>query len=227
MSRICVWMMSACRACRNPASPPSPYLALVHWLRPASRAGCADQPHNLLLPPRKRNPSSAAGIARSRLLCFKSPAGRLKAAGARGSCSKGSGRTKAKGAFVSESALHILMAVSRILSPAPVFLASSNQLDCFSEKLGLDDDHLSHPAPVLLARCQDRHLRSRNWGWTSGEFSFAVMRRYPRINSERFRGVRTGCPPSVLSCTAWGFSCLANYSASGELLPRHFTLACS
>src|ERR1700736_2205403 len=47
-----------------------------------------------------------------------------------------------------------------------------------------------------------------------------VMRRYPRIQ-------RTGCPPSVLSCTAWGFSCLANYSASGELLPRLFTLACS
>jgi hypothetical protein len=38
---------------------------------------------------------------------------------------------------------------------------------------------------------------------------------------------RTGCPPSVLSCTAWGFSCLANYSASGELLPRLFTLACA
>src|SRR5438067_12384685 len=46
-----------------------------------------------------------------------------------------------------------------------------------------------------------------------------VMRRYPRIN-------RTGCPSSVLSCTAWGFSCLANCSASGELLPRLFTLAC-
>src|SRR3954470_11028663 len=37
---------------------------------------------------------------------------------------------------------------------------------------------------------------------------------------------RPGGPPSVLSCTAWGFSCLANYSASGELLPRLFTLAC-
>ena len=36
---------------------------------------------------------------------------------------------------------------------------------------------------------------------------------------------RAGCPSSVLSCTAWGFSCLANYSASGELLPRLFTLA--
>jgi len=36
-----------------------------------------------------------------------------------------------------------------------------------------------------------------------------------------------GCPSSVLSCTAWGFSCLANCSASGELLPRPFTLACS
>src|SRR5438128_2422970 len=46
------------------------------------------------------------------------------------------------------------------------------------------------------------------------------MRRYPRIK-------RAGCPPSVLSCTAWGFSCLANYFASGELLPRLFTLACA
>jgi hypothetical protein len=47
-----------------------------------------------------------------------------------------------------------------------------------------------------------------------------VMRRYPRIN-------RAGCPSSVLSCTAWGFSCLANCFASGELLPRLFTLACT
>jgi hypothetical protein len=38
---------------------------------------------------------------------------------------------------------------------------------------------------------------------------------------------RAGCPSSVLSCTAWGFSYLANYSASGELLPRLFTLACA
>ena len=45
-----------------------------------------------------------------------------------------------------------------------------------------------------------------------------MMRRYPRIK-------RAGCPSSVLSCTAWGFSSLANYSASGELLPRLFTLA--
>ena len=38
---------------------------------------------------------------------------------------------------------------------------------------------------------------------------------------------RTGCPPSVLSCTTWGFSCLADCSASGELLPRLFNLACA
>ena len=38
---------------------------------------------------------------------------------------------------------------------------------------------------------------------------------------------RAGCPSSVLSCTTWGFSCLANCSASGELLPRLFTLACT
>src|SRR5438552_4355273 len=69
------------------------------------------------------------------------------------------------------------------------------------------DDHLSHSA-------------TRTSGGTPSEFSFAVMRRYPRIK-------RTGCPPSVLSCTAWGFSCLAHYSASGELVPRLFTLACA
>src|SRR5207302_8740602 len=46
------------------------------------------------------------------------------------------------------------------------------------------------------------------------------MRLYPRIN-------RAGCPSSVLSCTAWGFSCLANCFASGELLPRLFTLTCN
>src|SRR5437870_13045681 len=40
-------------------------------------------------------------------------------------------------------------------------------------------------------------------------------------------GRRTGCPASVLSCTTWGFSCLANCSASGELLPRLFNLACT
>jgi len=33
--------------------------------------------------------------------------------------------------------------------------------------------------------------------------------------------------PLFLSCTAWGFSCLANCFASGELLPRLFTLACA
>ena len=38
---------------------------------------------------------------------------------------------------------------------------------------------------------------------------------------------RAGCPSSVLSCTAWGFSCLANCFASGELLPRLFNLTCN
>ena len=82
---------------------------------------------------------------------------------------------KAKGALVSEDALHIKMAVSRILSAPNTF--------------GVVDDHLSK-----------RHTRGLN---------------------------RTGCPPSVLSCTAWGFSCHANCSARGELLPRLFTLACA
>src|SRR6476660_4134185 len=66
-----------------------------------------------------------------------------------------------------------------------------------------DDDHLS--------QSRFRGTAPRQGG---------VMRRYPRIK-------RTGCPSSVLSCTAWGFSCLANYSASGELLLRLFTLACT
>jgi hypothetical protein len=56
--------------------------------------------------------------------------------------------------------------------------------------------------------------------WTPGGLSSAMVRRYPRIN-------RAGYPSSVLSCTARGFSCLANYFASGELLPRLFTLACA
>src|SRR4029077_348851 len=38
---------------------------------------------------------------------------------------------------------------------------------------------------------------------------------------------RTGCPASVLSCTAWGFSCRPAYAGRGELLPRLFTLACA
>ena len=69
------------------------------------------------------------------------------------------------------------------------------------------DDHLSLPT-------RNRGTRARSRGRGS------VMRRYPRIK-------RAGCPSSVLSCTAWGFSCLANSSASGELLPRLFTLACT
>jgi len=69
------------------------------------------------------------------------------------------------------------------------------------------DDHLSLPT-------RNRGARARSRGRGS------VMRRYPRIK-------RAGCPSSVLSCTAWGFSCLANYSASGELLPRLFTLTCT
>ena len=69
------------------------------------------------------------------------------------------------------------------------------------------DDHLSHPG---LRRTPD----------LAPSVARHVMRRYPRIN-------RTGCPSSVLSCTAWGFSCLANYFASGELLPRLFTLTCA
>ena len=73
-----------------------------------------------------------------------------------------------------------------------------------SGRRGDQDDHLSLPP--------------RNRGREPNPAVGTVVRRYPRIN-------RAGCPSSVLSCTAWGFSCLANCSASGELLPRLFTLA--
>jgi hypothetical protein len=64
---------------------------------------------------------------------------------------------------------------------------------------------------IYLSRISPR-VRSRYRG--------TVMRPYPRMK-------RAGCPSSVLSCTAWGFSCLANCFASGELLPRLFTLTCT
>src|SRR5213078_286852 len=64
---------------------------------------------------------------------------------------------------------------------------------------------------IYLSQISPR-VRSRGRG--------TVMRRYPRIN-------RAGCPSSVLSCTAWGFSCLADCFASGELLTRLFTLTCT
>ena len=101
---------------------------------------------------------------------------------------------EAKGAFVSESALHWSMAISRILSAD------------FSNR----DDHLSRPAVAGRPRT----------------ISAVIDRRYRTHDATIPEDRRTGCPPSVLSCTAWGFSCLANCSASGELLPRLFNLAC-
>src|SRR5438477_6266720 len=37
-------------------------------------------------------------------------------------------------------------------------------------------------------------------------FRFSRVRHYPEVCPGKVRG-RTGCPPPVLSCTAWGFSC--------------------
>src|SRR5207302_8521368 len=50
-------------------------------------------------------------------------------------------------------------------------------------------------------------------------------RRYSNHDATIPGDQKTGCPPPVLSCTAWGFSCGTNYSVPGELLPRLFTLA--
>src|SRR5262249_38468430 len=80
-----------------------------------------------------------------------------------------------KGAFVSESALHIF---------------DGDKPNSVSPALCWANDHLS-----------ERHTR----GFLAGPAALS----------------------SVLSCTAWGFSCLANCFASGELLPRLFTLACA
>ncbi len=94
---------------------------------------------------------------------------------------------KAKGAFVSESALHF----------------DGDKPNSVIRRGGRDD-HLSHPAcagrPNAIARARNATIPEDQ---------------------------RTGGPPSVLSCTAWGFSCLPDYSASGELLPRLFNLTCA
>src|SRR4029453_7545685 len=59
----------------------------------------------------------------------------------------------------------------------------------------------------LIRPARGTNARSRSCG--------TVVRRYPRIN-------RAGCPSFFFFCPPWGFSCLANSSASGELLPSPF-----
>ena len=91
--------------------------------------------------------------------------------------------------------------------PKAPFIFSMAISRILSGRRGDQDDHLSLPIRNHGTRAQSR-IRG------------TVVRRYPRIK-------RAGCPPSVLSCTTWGFSCLANHFASGELLPRLFTLTCA
>jgi hypothetical protein len=95
---------------------------------------------------------------------------------------------EAKGAFVSESALHSFDG------------DKPNSVGVIAHA----DDHSSHPD---FSECPANFHSP----WCDDTRGF----------------YRAGCPSSVLSCTAWGFSCLANCSASGELLPRLFTLACA
>src|SRR5205814_4159856 len=103
-----------------------------------------------------------------------------------------------KGASVSESALHTFDG-DKPNSVAP-------------RKRSRPDDHSSRLTFVNRPATAIRRSQTAT--------TVAVVRRYPRILSGRL-------PFSVLSCTAWGFSCLANRFASGELLPRLFTLACA
>ena len=76
------------------------------------------------------------------------------------------------------------------------------------------------PAPVFLANSDHARLVSEKLRLDGTNFHLSACDDTRGLN-------RAGCPSSVLSCTAWGFSCLANYSASGEPLPRLFTLACA
>lgn len=98
---------------------------------------------------------------------------------------------KAKGAFVSESALHNFDG-DKPNSVGP-------------RKISGPDDHSSHPS-----RTRDECPANFHSPWCDDT-----------------RGLAGRLPFLCLSCTAWGFSCLANCSASGELLPPLFTLACA
>ena len=98
------------------------------------------------------------------------------------------------------------MAISRILSPAEadgMIIYLDPPRSCGMNR------------PRTMPAVIDRRYRARD---------ATIPEDQPRKDSGPWR---TGCPPSVLSCTAWGFSCLADCSASGELLPRLFTLTCT
>jgi len=82
------------------------------------------------------------------------------------------------------------MAISRILSPE--FLRG--------------DDHLSRP---------DFSERPMLFSWRRRPLQPSWCDDTRRSTPKFFGACRTGCPPPVLSCTAWGFSCRANYSARG------------
>ena len=88
--------------------------------------------------------------------------------------------------------------------PKAPFILSMAVSRILSPEFLREDDHLSHPTFA------GRPIPPLAGSWCDDTRGFN----------------RAGYPSSVLSCTAWGFSCLANYSASGELLPHLFTLAC-
>jgi len=82
---------------------------------------------------------------------------------------------------------------------------------------------------ILSADCSNRddHLSRYDCSQRLRTISAVIDRRYRAHDATIPEDRRTGCPPSVLSCTTWGFSCLADCSTSGELLPRLFNLACT
>lgn len=82
---------------------------------------------------------------------------------------------------------------------------------------------------ILSADCSfcDDHLSRCDCSQRPRTMPAVMDHRYRTHDATIPEDRRTGCPTSVLSCTTWGFSCLVDCSASGELLPRLFTLTCA
>ena len=116
-----------------------------------------------------------------------------------------------------EYAFGLIGAISAIIKKRKGAFVSESALHFDGDKpnsvghRGDRDDHLSRPTCVNRPRTMPA----------------VIDRRYRSRDATIPEDQRTGGPPSVLSCTAWGFSCLADCSVSGELLPRLFTLTCA
>src|SRR3989440_7416350 len=82
---------------------------------------------------------------------------------------------------------------------------------------------------MAISRILSQHFASKILGMIIylSRISPRVRRTFIRRDATIPEDQSGRLPSSVLSCTAWGFSCLTNCFASGELLPRLFTLTCT